>query len=78
MNDWSRRTAFIDAVEASDHQPATILGLVSSLELTMADFVALDETPGEYDHRYREHRWHTALRRVRNDPTNDLFDRLNA
>lgn len=41
-----------------------------------ATFRALDETPGAFDPGYNSGTWFTLLRQVRNDPTNDLFERL--
>lgn len=66
----------IDGPEVTEH--ATVLAIIDSIGITGADFIELDERPGQFDHAYHEHSWHSLLRRVRNDPTNDLFDRLSA
>lgn len=58
--------------------PEDVLAAVDSVGITGHDFVELDERPAQFDSRYRDHGWHAALRRVRNDPANDLFERLSA
>lgn len=59
-------------------EPAVVLAAVSDLGITGADFEEIDERPAQFDSRYRSHGWHIALRRVRNDGDNDLFERLDA
>lgn len=39
-------------------------------------FVELDERPGQFQPTYTRSNWHRHLRRARNNPDNDLFDRL--
>lgn len=58
--------------------PDMVLAAVDEVGITGHDFEQLDTSPGQFDRRYRDHGWHSALRRVRNDPANDLFERLAA
>lgn len=56
-------------------EPDVVLSAVTDIGITGADFVELDERPGQFDARYRSHGWSIALRRVRNED-NDLFERI--
>lgn len=73
-----RCRGFIDELDGlieADATPDVVCELVSKWALTYEDFRVLDETPHvmNLDH-FTE--WHRRLRVARNDPTNDLFDRL--
>lgn len=39
-------------------------------------FIALDEIPGFFGYKYCGVAWHHRLRHARNNPDNNLFDRL--
>lgn len=54
-----------------------VLAAVTQLGITGADFVELDERPGQFDSKYDRHGWFPALRACRNQD-NDLFERLAA
>lgn len=41
-----------------------------------AAFEELDERPGQFQPSYTRSEWHRKLRVVRNNPANDLFERL--
>lgn len=74
--DHDRCVRFIDAIEgATPATPSTVLACVTAAGLTPSDFIELDERPGQFG-SYRDGTWHSSLRRVRNDPNGDLFDRL--
>lgn len=82
----ARCERFIDRVDAYDSyftDDRIILGVLAAVtdhELTMADFIELDERPGQFGRingrDYTASNWFRNLRITRNDPTNDLFDRL--
>lgn len=76
---YSRAEAFAQAIEdLPEDDEQAVLDLVNTHELTYEEFRLLDEQPGRFyiggDYRNRE--WHRRLRVVRNNPSNDLFDRL--
>lgn len=75
---------FAQALEdMPDDDNDAVLALVSEMGLTRSDFVALDEKPGWFyvavDGKrvpYERSEWARRLRVVRNDGSNDLFERL--
>lgn len=75
--DHARCERFIEALTAGQlDDDAAVLAAITVHGITRADFVALDETPAMFDIHYRRNGWHAALRRVRNNGNNDLFERL--
>lgn len=71
-------------VEDEAQRQQEILEKVTEVGLNRSDFIHLDEKPGEYGYKVTPEgywakegaEWHWKLRRVRNDPDSDLFDRL--
>lgn len=73
-NRWSRLNACGAAIAAlpEDHTSADVLLVLQTYSITAFDFQELDERPRQFS-RWD---WHPALRRVRNDPSVDLFAHL--
>lgn len=69
----SQAETLIPQLEAADGDDE-VLALMDGVPFIV--FELLDEKPGLFDGDYRQHTWHIKLRQVRNDPGNDLFDRL--
>lgn len=78
-DDFARQQAFVDVIEkldAGDH--AGVLAAVADRRIDVADFMELDERPGQYEGDYNRLTWHTKLRQVRNTAGNTLFEYLAA
>lgn len=82
-HNYTRCYACIDTLTGliAEHQDrgedvpeALVLLAIKDAGLTFSDFVALDERPGTFG-SYRND-WHREVRKVRNNPTNNLFEIL--
>jgi len=66
----------VDAILDGATTEEAILAAVTEFGITRREFTELDERPGQFDGPRDYKAWHMYLRRVRNNPDNNLFDRL--
>lgn len=70
----------VNDLGALDWDKAGEVGVIEVLDrhrVTMAQFRELDEHPGHWAYKDAEGReWHWKLRRTRNNPNNNLFEKV--
>jgi hypothetical protein len=84
---WERCARFVRAIAAfpcdttlTADQDSYIIHLLGAFHLTKFDFKRVDEHPSEFEvfGEFDRSDWHWKLRQVRNNPSNNLYDVLNA
>lgn len=71
--EWNKAYELVESLETADTEEQ-VLALMDGVTYNV--FMALDEKPGHFDGSYTRNKWHMHLRRARNNPDNNLFDRL--